>query len=106
MDADADRLDAALEAGPAALGLLPRRLLELAAVAVELAEALATSTLSAEERERIRARAVSVATRRRRLEPLRLAGRWPVLVGGAAAAVTVVGLAALRRGHLPGVSPA
>jgi len=91
---DADRLAVAID-HPAVAHTLPQRLLELAAVAAELAEVLAAPVLTESERARIHSRARRLARRRFGLwvpRPALLAGA----AGGAAVTLAVVGLALLR----------
>lgn len=103
---DAERLDRALAGVGRGDEHLPARLIELAAVAAELAEILARPSLRPAERERIARRMRRLAARRRLL---RLPGALPdlghrpaVLAGAGGAAVgiaAIVGLALLRRPH-------
>jgi hypothetical protein len=99
---DAEVLDDLLD-GRAA-GDLPERLLELAAVAAELASTLAAPSLSRAERARILARAELLAGRRGRLLGAlrwqRSHGPLPLVAagaGGAAVTLALLGIALARR---------
>jgi hypothetical protein len=105
--ADSDLLDAVLDGEAAAE--LPERLLELAAVAAELATALAAPMLSRADRERVLARARELAQRRARLLGIlpRPHARVAVAAGAGGAVVTLalLGLALLRRSAHQAVLP-
>ncbi|HET9050993.1 MAG TPA: hypothetical protein VFO60_04775 [Candidatus Dormibacteraeota bacterium] len=101
-EADAELLDRALESGE--LADLPERLLQLAAVATELAGVLASPVLSPEQRRRILVHAQRLA-RRRTVLGVAVPRSGPVALaagagGAAAVTIAVIGIALLRRsGH-------
>lgn len=102
MAADAEEFAILLDEG-APRGGLPQRLLELAALAAEVADALTAPMLTRAERERIEARVTVLMGRRRRLladldELRRRRALLAGAAGGAAAlGLTMLGLALLRR---------
>ena len=103
---DAELLDRACESGD--IADLPERLLQLAAVATELAGVLASPVLSAEQRRRILARAEQLA-RPRTVLGIALPRSSQLVVaagaGGAAITLAVLGIALLRRSGQPAAPP-
>ena len=104
---EAEDFAALLDGEVAGGSAMPRRLLELAVFATEVADALGAPALSRAERQRIHARVAVLMSRRPglfgalRSRPAVLAG-----AGGAALGLTVVGLALLRRSHAEGAATA
>ena len=103
---EAEDFAALLDGEVAGGSAVPRRLLELAAFATDVADALGAPALSRAERECIRARVAVLMDRRSgvigalRARPAVLAGA----AGGAAVGLTVLGLALLRRSHSGGTA--
>jgi hypothetical protein len=102
---EADDFAALLDGEVSAASAMPRRLLELAVFATEVADALGAPALSRADRDRIHARVAVLMGRRSgvfgalRSRPAVLAG-----AGGAAVGLTVLGLALLRRSHSGGTA--